>query len=150
VFLQKLCISSGCVCSMHYEILNNMFNIDVAMCDIMLSGGRSYDYSDDDRHSTLRHTPVMLTPTLHEPRKHTTAILLLYRLQSWRYSYHFWQANHSRFCWLSDVMLILFSIPQGSNIGSMLFILHMQIMHCWVTLAYFIIQNFSFDLVLRK
>ena len=35
----------------------------------MLSGGRNYDYSDDDRHSTLRYTPVMLTPTLHAPCK---------------------------------------------------------------------------------
>jgi len=37
----------------------------------MLLGRRTYEYSDDDRHWTLRHTAMMLTPTLDEPRKFT-------------------------------------------------------------------------------
>jgi len=47
----------------------------------MLSEERNYDYSDTERHSSLRHTPMMLTPTLHEPRKltstHITSLLHL-------------------------------------------------------------------------
>jgi neogenin len=31
------------------------------------TGGRSYECSDDDRYSSLRQPPMMLTPTLHEP-----------------------------------------------------------------------------------
>ena len=43
----------------------------------MLTGGRNYDYSDDERHSTLRHTPVMLSPTLHEPCKLATVVTVI-------------------------------------------------------------------------
>ena len=48
----------------------------------MLLGGRNHDYSDDERHSTLRHTPVMLTPTLREPRKLTNKYSMQLRSSS--------------------------------------------------------------------